>query len=264
MKHLTLFLVVFTQFCFGQITLENTYTSPYTDISVARLNNTLTVYQSFNSTNNQITLFNQNHSIYKTITIPTQPGTYGFGWNFRDVSQLLFNTDNLIEYVVTNTNPPINMANNYLYKIYNETGTVIFQKDSIDAMGNGEYIFNSPAGTKLFLSQITNTIGGIVKHVYSLPGTLFLKVNELNTTEDQFKVYPNPSQAYFRVEYSLPKNVNEGLMEILDMNGKLVKSYRISNQMNDILIDSDELSSGTYNLKITANDTTVTNKIIKL
>lgn len=262
MKHLTLLIVIFTQFCFGQITLENTYSGINAGLSVVRLNNTLTVYHSFNPSNNQITLFNQNHSIYKTIIVPTQPGTFGFGWALGECSQLLFNTDNSIEYTVFNEKPDINFQNNNLFKVYDEAGSIIFQKDSV--IQGGVNIFNSPAGTKLFLNPIIDALGTTVLQVYSLPGTLFLKVNELNATEEQFKVYPNPSHAYFKVEYSLPKNANEGLMEIIDMNGKLVKSYRISNQMNDILIDSDELSAGTYNLKITANDIIVSNKIIKL
>ncbi len=264
MKKIIFLLLLATNISIGQITFETTYTSTAVDITPVNLNPTLTVYQTFNQSNNQVTLFNQNHSVYKAFIIPAQAGTYGFNWGIQGYySESLFNSDNLVEYIVSANKPPINSQNNYLMKIYNESGTILFQKDSILDAG-GISIFNSPAGTKMFLYQIINSSATFVKHVYSLPGSLFSKVKEITKVGTELNVFPNPSYNYFKVEYKLPDNVIEGVMEIYNTNGQLLKSFRISNQMHDILIDANELSNGSYYLKIIVGSEVLSSKLIKL
>lgn len=42
-------------------------------------------------------------------------------------------------------------------------------------------------------------------------------------------------------------------MDVFDMNGKIVKTYKVDNTFNDILIETCDLSSGTYICKISSD-----------
>lgn len=255
-----LFLVIATKVQ-SQVTFEQNYQTP-TNVYWwhIKLNSTTTKYIYFNGSTSQFKVFNQNHSVYKTISIPTQTGTFPSDWTIAQqlfFSETLFNTDNLFEYGIYNYNSAASM---YSMNIYNENGTIVFQEDSI--AGTGE-VFDSPAGSKMVLSRYySGTL--IMQSIYGLAGTFYSAVKEQTLENGNISAYPNPSNNYFRIEYKLPTTIDEATMEIYDLNGKLVKSYLISNLHQNLLIESSELTAGTYTIKISKNNLLLSTKIIKL
>jgi hypothetical protein len=263
MKKTIAALCLLTTISYGQITFENTYNIPVNGIEAYKFGNTDTKYITLNQSSNLVTIFNQNHSVYKSFTIPTQPSSFFVGF----YSETLFNNDNLVEYMVShNTN--VCGLSTYKMKIYNENGTIVFQKDSLSIIPSviKNTFFNSPQGTKMILNQYVSCAPNqLASSVYSLGGQLYTKVKDNDgLNQNEFRVFPNPSSNYFKVEYKLPVNTTEGLMEIYNIQGQLMKSYKLSNQLTDILIESTELQSGSYIVKIQADNNVISNKIIKL
>jgi hypothetical protein len=266
MKKLLIILICLTaKISSAQITLEQTYYAPDNYLEIFRFNDSVTKYVTQNLTSKIITIYNQNHSIYKTIDVTAQIGT-NWSSGISYISENLFNTDNLVEFVtyIPGTDPCGNGQNNYKVIIINELGNIIFQRDSV-AQQFALSVFNSPQGTKMLLTQRVLCPYQRATSIYSLSGTLFTNIvkNDISG-EETLKIYPNPSSNYFKIEYELPKNVDEGIMEIYDMQGQLVKSYRISSQLKDIVLQTEELTSGSYIVNISADNVLVSKKIIKL
>lgn len=91
------------------------------------------------------------------------------------------------------------------------------------------------------------TIGGIVSPALTQRNT---------TTGDRlaattFGVYPNP--AHDKLTVSIPSSMIKPLLQVLDMNGKVVGTYRRSGQTVDVSTAS--LPRGIYLLRITAGNT---------
>jgi hypothetical protein len=139
----------------AQITLEHTYPKGSNNFESVRFINltTGTKYALVNSATFKLDIYNLNHSLYKSFSIPPQGGFDGWYVNF--ISDGLFDTDSTsIEYLI------------YRYKssplfysviIYDESGNTTFSLDSATVGGTNPLystisIFNSENGTKMILS----------------------------------------------------------------------------------------------------------------
>ncbi|MFK7946103.1 MAG: T9SS type A sorting domain-containing protein [Saprospiraceae bacterium] len=71
------------------------------------------------------------------------------------------------------------------------------------------------------------------------------------------KIYPNPTTESLYVELSEP--LNNGVMTIWDVHGRLVRQENYTQN----LIDVSALSSGTYWLQLTSDDVNQTIQFIK-
>lgn len=80
-----------------------------------------------------------------------------------------------------------------------------------------------------------------------------------NSLDDEFKIIPNPSSEYLRVEYNT-QNIYEIKFEIYSMSGELMMSGKLS---EGDFINLKSLSVGRYILKLKGNDTWFTQKIVK-
>jgi len=65
-------------------------------------------------------------------------------------------------------------------------------------------------------------------------------------TSLKLKVYPNPANDYFIVEYQLKNNLSRGTINILDVTGTLMKSYVVSDKINQVIIPTIDLMTGFY------------------
>ena len=80
-----------------------------------------------------------------------------------------------------------------------------------------------------------------------------------NSLADEFKIIPNPSSEYLRVEYD-NQNIYEIKFEIHSINGELMMSGKLT---EDHFINLKGLRTGTYILKLKESDAWFTQKIVK-
>ena len=67
-----------------------------------------------------------------------------------------------------------------------------------------------------------------------------------HSIESDFKVFPNPAKDFIIVEYKNNCNDTEGLIRILDLDGRLLKSQPFKKSENQQIIPVMDLTSGTY------------------
>lgn len=249
MKKLVVFLMTILSSILtnAQITMEKEYSQggvSNNDLSIVKLYSSGYKYQTINKKTNEIKLYNLNHSLFKTITIPFQTDQV---WEVLYISEKLFNTDSSdIAYLVQGLSPE------HYIKIYDETGKDLLTVDSASLGGyNSLYgydpIFKTDSGTKMILNSNIYGWG----RVYSLPGTD--KTNLIPTVENNdFNIsslsnpYPNPSDEYTRIDYKLPSGVNEGEMVFFDVNGRKIKQFNIDRSFGYLIISTTDLPAGTY------------------
>lgn len=259
----------------AQITLEHIYPNanfstviPEGQLKAVHLTGAGYKYWTIDTLNNSgtITVYNLNHSLYKTINIPTQP-TPNNSWSVKYLSDELFNVDSTdIEYMTIGSYIG-SMMYVYYIRIYDETGTVLFSKDSV---GLGNYtcttglslpaIFNSSSGVKMILYRsVDNPYYSPDNNafVYSLPGVLpcndcnngtmnGIILQETNNNMNISNPYPNPTNHTTKINYQLPDGVNNGEIVFYDLTGKEVTRFKVDRTFNYIQLTTDDLTSGTY------------------
>ncbi len=253
MKQIAFFISVFVFFAFrssAQISYEHTYTG----VSAAYIHLPLAGYKYYvmDVANTQCRLYNNDHSIWKTLNLSI-PANY-YLCDIQFVTEDLFNTDNLIEmlYVSCNYNTTLKYYT-YDTRIVNENGTILL---SMPYAGYS-YIYPAETGSKLFMwiydfSVFPETVNTMV---YSIPG----KLNPLTTgSPEELKsslssAYPNPASNEVTIPYSLPSNVRQAELKLYAMSGEMVKSYTIDHTFNSILVKTSELPAGIYIYRIESN-----------
>lgn len=271
-------LICFTLTTLGvksQIVLENTYTK---SIWLDKFHLSGYKYVEFNNASSAIiNIYNTNHTVYKSITIPTP----GFTYSTRKigyVSEQLFDLDTLIEYVVSYL---VTIPNYSKLFIYNELGATVFYRDSASAYQdnppnsssfyNGEVIHFNGTWTKMTVVQ---GVSALTKYeVYSLPGTIPCVecssgiITGLTPTDEELKkiepiIYPNPTSGELKLNYKLPLGCTKAKILIFDLNGKQVKEYTITDTFTNILLP-EAFNDGMYLYSIKVNNEIIkTEKII--
>lgn len=259
---LTTFITLLFNFVVkSQITLENTYSNGY--LKVCNLSTDGYKYYLLDATNNQIIMYNINHSIYKTISLIPPSGTYIYT-HIKFLSDKLFDTDNLIEFVVgyRNTSAPFDIPS----KIYNENGVLLLQSYSQDEFN----IMNIGGVYKLMKYS---TVSGSVDStkVYSLAGDLPCDAcdvaasvfeNNSNSTLTA-NPFPNPTNEQLTIPYHFINGENNGKIVVYDIAGKEIQEYKVDNTFTNLVIDTRNFSSGTYYYKLkTSNTISEAKKII--
>ncbi len=209
-------------------------------------------------------IYNENHSIYKSIQLnesdmgltqyPIRDGFYPYA-----ISENLFDTDSKIEFLVNihayTSDFSEEISNTY---VINEDGNIIFEgiNQSIvnddEATQFPEWISNTSNGAKMIL-MVYNENANDSLIIYNLPGTVPCyscdqtnKIHNLNNKSQKLSNYPNPAKDYTIIEYEIPKGENEAEIQIYNMNGQLIKTYKVDKTFNYLRISTNELSNGTY------------------
>lgn len=246
MKKLTLIGATILSSLIGnaQFVLENTYSgnnlNENMNFGSVKLSDTLTKYYLVDRINSQLKLYHLDHSIFKTIAIPTQPEPNQY--NVIYISQTLFDNDSKIEYMIDYWE-----FQNESVQIYNEDGTQLFFEDSSKAASLNDNVYNSIINTENGTKMTIHLNNGSVK-VYSLPGNYAGKTELVGKT-GQLNIsfpYPNPSNSYTRIDYQLPEGTMEGEIILYDIQGKEIKRYKIDRTFNHLRISTADLPSGTY------------------
>jgi hypothetical protein len=244
------FLILIFQKSQSQITLEHSYPNSAQKMFGVNLSNSGFKYcmvDMINMTDNQVILYNLDHSIFKTMPFAATTGTRTIWY----ISENTFDLDSGVEFMV---------ASNSATRIYNEDGTLLFERvGEIPAWYNERSpqdqinsIFSTPTGTKMILSS---NVDGASK-VYSLPGSLPLALNEFTNPNQDYdiRLFPNPTKNNkISIAYTLPENVKIGKVNIYNSVGQIVKTFNVDNNFSTIELNTENLASGTYICEVLGN-----------
>jgi len=235
-------LFAFNLYAYSQINLEYTYMSKYR-VNIFQTNSKGIMYYQFDNTDtisNQLKIYNEDYSLYKTITI-NRPA--GYWCEVYYMSEQLFNLDNSIEFICNFYNTTSSRV-----VLYNDNGTVL--KDFGQFVLDRYYDFvlpivvftNEKGVSKLSINYESEN--QIKTNIYSLPGNTPLKVVEQNTSILK-SAYPNPSKTFINLPYTL--NVNQtSIMRIFKITGQLVEQKRIDSSFDKIILNIKSYQAGTY------------------
>lgn len=264
MKTLLPLLFVFVSyFTTGQITLSATYS---TQINLVKLHVSGYKYVESNVNSNTITLYNTNHTVFKTITIPNQSmQVQSIGY----ISENLFDLDNDIEYYVTlYQGSPVYTQ----LKIYNEDGTLLFQRDS----GN-IYVTNSVQSYGLYISDPIFFDGVSTRmsvqipagantyyEVYDLPGSVTCQdcmsgiISGVHDVPQDSAINkplfsPNPASEFIKLNYSLPSGYKKAQIVIHDNTGKICETLNVTSTFEYIYLNS-KYANGLYFFDLIVDD----------
>ncbi len=75
-------------------------------------------------------------------------------------------------------------------------------------------------------------------------------------------IYPNPSNNFSNVYYSLPPGINEGEIIVYDLAGREVKRYTVTRQFDHLQLSTSDIRAGTYFYQLMANGNNISTKKI--
>lgn len=246
-------LVLGTQ---GQVSLEQTYNY---STSVVKLETLGYKYYLMDVPAGQCRIYNIDHSLFATINCNVPSGFYLS--DIKYISEKLFDTDAEIELLCTFYK--YNSSQQYYEydsKIINEDGSQITLIDG--ALYN--YINKTEENTyKLFsyCYDYSTFPEKVWTNIYNLPGIMVsaLSLNE-NPPEILLNAYPNPAFNSVKVAYTLPENVTDGVLHLLDNNGREINQYLIDDHTNHLALDVTKFSSGIYHYFIEFQNTKTPSK----
>ncbi|MFA4851811.1 MAG: T9SS type A sorting domain-containing protein [Bacteroidales bacterium] len=241
----------------AQITMEHHYppVGIYTYLSYTILSTCEFKYYMVDNIGNTLTLYNVDHSIYKSITIPPQPISSSNYYFISAVSNMIFDTDSsTVEYILYGIDTIHTPPNNFYLNIYTENGSILYADTAIEISGiidniqffNPTRIFNTPTGLKLILQCMDGS-----SKVFSLPGELpqncplMSGFNENNNFE-MSNAFPNPTSEFITIPYTLPNSVNQGIIVFYNLIGNEVKRFKVDRTFNSLHISTTDLAAGTY------------------
>lgn len=201
----------------AQITLEHTY--PNMNVRTAKVTDSSFIYYYYDSTN--LYIYSSNHTLEKTV-----PHSLSGTSNIYYVNQYTFDLDPGYEYIVWALNGSV-----WQFSILNDDNSVI-----MSGTGTASPL-NTINGAKLMVSSTSDT------KIYDLPGqhhTFRIKGSGVST----FDPYPNPSADWVRLPYELTGAT--GNLNIIDISGRIQKTYTISGLFKDVLLEPGALPAGQY------------------
>jgi hypothetical protein len=266
----------------AQISFDNTYNFTSIYLSLDKFHLSGYKYVKADGASLTIQIYNINHSLYKTISIPPQPSPI---IRVKYVSEQLFNLDTLIEYTISTykyvSGPPA--TQDAQFKIYNENGTLIMFRDSANlsetginqvasVFGNSEAVYFDGVNTKMALSLMALGVPGRTA-IYTLPGTIpcvqcsssgtvvgISSPGSANPSNAVF--YPNPVTDQLKLKYELPKDYKTADIKIYDLQGKLIETFKVTDTFDFIYLPSD-YNNGLYLYSLNVDGKTIkTEKII--
>ena len=234
MKHLILAasLLLAANVVQAQISLEHRYPL---SLEPFKLSTGDVKFAGASNNGQQVVIYNSNHSLYRQVTLGLPAGSSSV-YDVNSLSDKLFDATSTLEFVVTYSN---NTTNVYTTRVYNEAGAVVLNVDSC----NFAQPYNLPTGTKLFCFGSSGNAR--FTKIYTLPGTLVTLRAASSSTGLESTAYPNPTTGMIVLPYELQSG-QIATLEIMDMTGRIVKSYNVGSAFKDLLVQAGELRSGSY------------------
>ena len=225
----------------AQVTLEHIY-PVLSDFELALLGANGYKYFIVDGPNKIVKAYNTNHTLWKTIDL----SIIGAAWTTMDGIKFptdhLFNSNDKVEFLATF----IGGATTKMMLV-DEDANILYDFGWKD-VGVIHKVENDSFKLSLLSYNAIDTF-----FVYSLPGhlecdpcgTVNGMVRNDNNSSDFFS-YPNPSNNYTKISYSLPTGINSGEIIIYNLDGKEIKSFKIDRAFDELLLSTQDLSSGTY------------------
>ncbi len=221
----------------GQITLEQSYahSGNLTELSDGEFK-----YFMMDVPLKQVRLYNEDHSLYKTISLTIPSGYYLYDVKF--VSRNIFNQDVNIELLyIYQKYEPIDGVDAYSYglRVISEGGTMLLTLDN----GGFAEILEGSDGPKLLAYQYIfyDTYYLVYTNVYKLGGELKSADKQ---TFSSLKLYPNPVNEELTI--NAPPGTGTVIINITDLAGRKVISENYETQGGRVSIPVNSLPAGTY------------------
>jgi hypothetical protein len=215
-------------------------------VNICYLESVGNVYYSMDVINKQCHIYRMDHTLYKSIPIPTPEGYYLSDVQY--VTENLFNDDALVELVYSYTKyVPTTTSYYYTYetKLINENGNVL-----INWPGAGyTSIIETPGhGRKFLVYEYNYSVipYRTYTHVYSLPASGINAVREWNPAMALPLPYPNPAGELVNIPVALPGGAVSGTLELFDLKGTHLMSYPVTGSESHVLLPARQLAPGTY------------------
>ena len=251
----------------AQFTLEHTYdsastlkvgTNPLNQLMIVDFEVSGPLYVNINRWGKIIQIYNLNHSLNRTISLSNLPlGNSPYLGYILYLSETLFNTDSLIEFMYCTSFNDTNGNAQFLTNIYNEKSVLLFTDTALAAVDPTypmqQYpIYNTPLGTKMILSKTNGQA-----QVWGLQGTLPAGLQEVMQQQIQngkfSNLYPNPSNGSVTIQYQLPPGEHSGEIVLYNTRGAELKRYKVDDTFTDLILDNSTLQSGTYFYQLITN-----------
>ncbi len=246
---ITILLVLAGYIINGQVKLEHSYnfSGTLTEIDEGEFK-----YFVMDVPLNQCRLFNEDHTLYKTINLQVPSGYFLSDVKF--VSRKIFNEDDNIELLYTyNKADLINAEYIYTYgmKVINELGTVLLNLSD----GGFAELRTGSNGTKLLAYRYIwyDSYYLVYTNVYSLGETT---KSASSLLQPSMKIYPNPADETLHVELTDPSMLSGGIITISDISGRKVINRPLLPGAGHLSIGTDKMVPGTYILHMVSNDGT--------
>ncbi|MCF8345845.1 MAG: T9SS type A sorting domain-containing protein [Bacteroidales bacterium] len=258
MKNILLLAILFSGLTLNaQVTQEHSYSYSGT---LAEIDEGEYKYYVMDVPLNECRIYNEDHTLYKTISLTVPAGYYLYDIQF--VSRKTFNTDELIELLYIYYK--VEVINSYSVNVYgmkvvNESGTELM---SLTDGGYAELIKGSN-GMKLLAYQYVfyDSYYLVYTNVYTLGGTT--KSVPLQP-ENRLSIYPNPVTGILNVDIDPVMVRHGGKLEISDMSGRKLVRQPLQPGINRVDMEHVNAPAGTYFLNIIPGEgAQVTSKIIK-
>jgi hypothetical protein len=226
----------------AQVTLEKKYDY---STSVVELENAGFKYYLMDVPNGQCRLYNIDHSLFKTINCNIPSGY--FLYDIKFISESVFDTDPGIELLCTFFKYYQNAAYyEYDSKIINDDGSQIaFIDGSLynyinQTDDNSWKLFSYCYDFSIFPEKVWTNI-------YNLPGspTTMAFMNPQNP-EVLLNAFPNPATNSLKVAYSLPENVSQAKLHLIDNSGKHAGQFIVDNHTDHLMLNVDRFKTGIY------------------
>jgi len=249
MKQLSLILALFFAVIHSQAQITHEHT--YTGVSAAYIHLPVAGYKYYvmDVANSQCRLYNNDHSLWKTINLSI-PANY-YLCDIQYVTENLFNTDNSIEMLYVSYNYNTALAY-YTYdtRIANESGTILLSVPG----GGYSYIYPAQYGSKLFIWEYNYAVSPLTVNtmVFSIPGQTTAGINDEPIDKQVLlsKAFPNPTANTVTIPYSLPAYVNKAELKLYNVSGNMVKSYSIDHTFDNLMVQTSDLPAGMYLYRI--------------
>lgn len=223
------FLISLANICYGQINLEHTYSDGY--VTRVVLENSGEKYYLTDVTNKQVKIYNANHTLWKTINLPTTAAATLSA--VGHLSETKINTDNLIELTYGYY---VNNGGNLQYesRVINENGTTLLTVTG----ASGIYLSEFQGLSNKLIAFIYGT--PLSSKVYSLPTIGTTGISEF-THNGTIKIFPNPTSDILHITSDFDLMIDK--IKIYNVEGKCVIELR---QYNNKPINVSGLNKGIY------------------
>jgi hypothetical protein len=227
----------------AQPVLEKIYTE---SANICQLESIGEVYYSMDVINKQCHIYKMDHSLYKSIPIPTLEGYYLSDVQF--VSEKLFNSDNLIELVYSYTKyVPTETSYYYTYetKLINENGTILL---TVPGAGHTNVIEVPGHGKKFLVYEYNFSVipYRTYTHVFSLPESTTKSAEYMISTVNLGDAFPNPANEQVNIPVQLPEGIQSGMLELIDLRGQSILSHPVTETTDNLILPTGCFIPGTY------------------